>query len=212
MGFLAWLMKNGIGVALGVFALPVLARWAWHEITAAPWPPFAWWALLAGAGLAFLMHLWRKPTYFLHTYLHENAHAAMCLVLRVPIKGFSATDGEGGAGVHTKVDPFRTVLILIAPYVAPFYLAPALGLRQILPMIWPETGQGWPLIGLQFVVGLAIGWQVWDLWRNVRYNFIGRDSDLQRIGQILAVILMSLAWILIAVWTVWAVSSGHRPA
>ena len=207
IGFLAWLLKNGVGVALGIFLLPLTARWAFTHIQNASWPAPEWWAILAGAALAIIMHLWRRPTYFLHTYLHENAHAFMCILLRVPVKGFTATDGQGGAVEHVRADPIRSVLILIAPYIAPFYLAPALVIRQLVPVAWPEAGQGLWLMLLQFVVGLALCWQIWDISRNLRYNFIGKDSDLQRVGQLLGLVLIALVWICIAVWFVLAVTA-----
>ena len=64
MGFLAWVLKNGIGVALGILVIPLLARAVWHGLQALPWPPPFWWALLGGAGLASLVHLFRRPGYF----------------------------------------------------------------------------------------------------------------------------------------------------
>ena len=79
---------------------------------------------------------------------------------------------------------------------------PALSLRQLAPLVWPPAGAGAYLIALQALVGFAAAWQVWDLARNIRHNFFGKDSDLQRIGQILAIVLMVLAWLLIGWWGV----------
>ena len=64
----------------------------------------------------------------------------MCIFLRVPIRGFTATDGQGGAVEHRKVDPLRTVVILIAPYVMPAFSGACF---RFTPVSAVDLAAGW---------------------------------------------------------------------
>ena len=47
----------------------------------------------------------------------RGCHALACVVLRVPVKAIAISDGAGGVVMHRKVDPWRTAMVTVAPYV-----------------------------------------------------------------------------------------------
>jgi len=126
-----------IGIVLAIVALPWCFALLLQRAQLVHGTPFHPWALAAGVILAAALVWWRKPNWLVHTFIHEACHAMLCVVLRVRISSFQATDGRGGAVIHQKVDPLRTTVIALAPYTLPLLLAPVLLLRQFTPV--PST-------------------------------------------------------------------------
>jgi hypothetical protein len=152
---------------------------------------------MIGGGSAVLWAIWRQPNWFIHTLVHEACHAILCVVLFVKVKSFAASDGQGGAVVHTKVDPLRTVLIAIAPYTLPLILGVALLVRMFVFSL-PGLGQ----IIMDGVCAALFVHHVDALYHNVKINITGKQSDLVRVGRPLSLVLIATALSWTAAWTV----------
>lgn len=196
MGVISATVRVAIGVVLAVVALP----WCVHLLTTSialahglpshPWSLAS--GLLLGAGLVW----WRKPNWLVHTFIHEACHAVLCIVLRVRITAFQATDGQGGAVLHRKVDPLRTTLIALAPYTLPLLLGPLLLARQMIEV--PSTAGR----VLTFLVGFFTVHHLHGLYHNIRINFWGRQADLTRAGKILSLVVILGVHCLLGAWWV----------
>ncbi len=200
-----------LDLVLGGAAWAVLVPWCWLVLMRA-WeahghagtPPHEY-ALLSGLVLGLGLMFWRQPNLLLHTWLHETAHALMCVLLWVRVGAISATAGQGGETRHAPVDPIRALPILIAPYVLPLILGPLLLARWCCP---PGT--------MQAVLTFACGWAIWlhlhGLWLNLRTNTFGEGADLARIGQLLAYALVTCSLLLIAAASIVVLFSIQPPA
>jgi hypothetical protein len=194
------LLRLVIGLALGALALPWAARLLWAQWQILPGPlPLDPAAVGVGAALGILWACWQRPNLLLHTLLHESAHALVCLLLRVRLRGFAVSDGQGGAVQHDPCDPLRGTLIAIAPYTLPLLALPALAARWALPdepaWLRPVTAGLCAWLLIHHLHGL--------LW-NLRLNYLGRDSDFAHSGRILGLVLVLLglallAWLSVAV-------------
>ena len=67
-GFLAWLLKNGVGMALGILVIPLLSRTVWQAVQNLVLPPPFWWALLGGAVLASPAPFFGVRVFFAYVY------------------------------------------------------------------------------------------------------------------------------------------------
>jgi hypothetical protein len=194
-----------VGGAAWVLLVPwcwsVLTR-RWSEVTGSPPEEYALFAgLLLGLALAF----WRRPNLFLHTWLHESAHALMCLLLFVRVGAIHATAGQGGEIRHEPVNLLRTIPILIAPYVLPMILGPILLARWLSP-------DGLLRSALTFACGIAVFMHLHGLVLNLRLNTIGAGADIPRVGHVLAFALIATSLVLIASALVVVLWSTQPPA
>lgn len=203
MKLLSAAVRLVIGVTLAIVVLPWCFALLWYRIGLAYGTPFHPWSLLIGLAVASALVWWRKPNWLIHTLIHESCHAVVCVLLRVKITAFQATDGQGGAVIHRKVDPLRTTLIALAPYTLPLLLAPVLVLRHITPA--PST----LAMVLNFLVGFLTVHHLHGLYHNVRINFWGRQADLTRAGKVLSLVVITGVHALLAAWwvaVIWRVS------
>ncbi len=195
MYLLSAALRLAIGVVLALTLLPwtgALLLEHLRQVHGAPWHP---WALGAGLAVAAALVWWRKPNWLIHTVIHEAAHAVVCTLLGVRIRSFQATDGQGGAVIHARVDPLRTTIIALAPYTLPLLLGPALLARWLVPV--PSTAG----VILTFVVGFLSVHHLHGLYHNVRINFWGRQADLSRAGKLLSVVvILAVHALLAAAW------------
>ncbi len=196
-------------VAVGGAAWALLVPWCWGvlvrrwgEITG---PPPEEYALFAGLMLGLVLAFWRRPNLFLHTWLHESAHALMCLLLFVRVGAFQATAGQGGEVRHEPVNLLRAIPILIAPYVLPMILGPILFARWLSP-------DGLLRSGLTFACGIALFMHLHGLVLNLRFNTVGAAADIPRVGHLLAFALIATSLLLIASALVVVLWSTQPPA
>lgn len=200
-----------LDLVLGGAAWVLLVPWCWLVLARA-WeghgpdgPPPHEYALFAGLVLGLALMFWHRPNLLLHTWLHESAHALMCVLLWVRVGAISATAGSGGETRHAPVDPIRALPILVAPYVLPLVLGPLLLARWWCPA---GTMQG----VLTFACGLAIWLHLHGLWLNLRANTFGPGADIARVGHLLSYALVACSLLLIAAACVVVLSSTQPPA
>lgn len=182
---------------LAVAALPScweLLRRSWLAL---PWPPSDALPLAVGAAAGILVVLWRRPNWLIHTIIHELCHVVACILLLVgfyPLS-FRASNGRGGSVEHARTDPVRGTLIQIAPYTLPLLLAPALLVRQFIPLPapWPEA--------LGAAIAFLYAHHLQALYHNVRLNISGDQADLVKVGRPLALVLIAAALLLVTAWT-----------
>lgn len=202
---LRFVLDLAIGGAAWVFLVP----WCWgllaRTVQGIAGPPPEEYALFAGLMLGLVLAFWRRPNLLLHTWLHESAHALMCLLLFVRVGAIRATAGQGGEVRHEPVDPLRAVPILIAPYVLPLVLGPVLLARWVSP-------DGLLRAGLTFACGLALFMHLHGLVLNLRLNTVGAAADIPRVGHLLAFALIAVSLLLIAVASVLVLWSTQPPA
>lgn len=122
---LGFLIGTIVAVALAAVTLPL----TWIQVhdrlhLVQRVPPEA--GILTGAAILAVVVVALRPSILFRVVIHESAHTLFCLALGVPIKGFMASENDGGFVQHMRTGPVRTVLILIAPYTLPVLLAPAL--------------------------------------------------------------------------------------
>lgn len=198
-----------VDVVVGGAAWALLVPWCWGvlaqvwRVHASKGAPPDEYALFAGLTLGLLGMVWTKPNQLLHTWLHETAHALMCVLLFVRVGSISATAGQGGETRHAPVDPLRAVPILIAPYVLPMILGPLLLARWLCP---PGIMQGI----LAFLCGTGILMHLHGLWLNLRYNSFGAGADIPRVGHLLAYALVVSSLLVLAAASA-AVLWGAQP-
>ena len=195
-----FLVAIALGAALGPICFDLL-HWAARVVR---WPLPDTIASVAGAALGLLLLFWRKPNWFLHTAVHELCHFTACLLVLVRPTGISITDGRGGAVEHIETDPIRSTIIQIAPYTLPLLLAPVQIVRQFIvldPGPWRH--------GLSAVVALLAITHLQALYHNVRINVSGDQADLVKVGRPLSFVLIALALMLIAAWTIRVLWSGQ---
>jgi len=196
-------------VVVGGAAWVLLVPWCWSVLTRR-WgevtgPPPEEYALFAGLLLGLMLAFWRRPNLFLHTWLHESAHALMCLLLFVRVGAIHATAGQGGEIRHEPVNLLRAIPILIAPYVLPMILGPILLARWLSP-------DGLLRSGLTFACGIALFMHLHGLVLNLRLNTVGAGADIPRVGHLLAFALIATSLLLIASAIVVVLWSTQPPA
>ncbi len=191
-------LSLGAAILVAVFGLPwcwLLLLGAWRRAAAVddgmPLDPLA---LYCGAACALLLMLFKRPNWFLHTFIHESAHALMCLVLLVPVSGFRATHGHGGEVAHGRSGPLRGTLISIAPYILPLLLIPPLAAAPFVP----GDGPWHPLCSA--AAGFAALQHLQGLYHNVRLNISGPGADLVKVGRPLSLVLIAGSLLLIGTW------------
>src|ERR1043165_465932 len=94
---LRFVLDLAVGGAAWVFLVPwcaLLLVEVWRTTVAGP-PPYEL-ALASGLALGLVGMCWSRPNLLLHTWLHETAHALMCVLLLVRVGAISATAGQGG--------------------------------------------------------------------------------------------------------------------
>lgn len=194
-----------LGAAAWLFLVPWCAHLlvaVWRTRVAGPPPDEP--ALVAGLALGLVGLLWSKPNLLLHTWLHETAHALMCLLLFVRVGAITATAGHGGETRHEPVR-VRLVPILIAPYVLPLIAGPVLLARWLTP-------EGLLRAGLTFACGLALFMHLHGLALNIRLNHRGPAADLPRVGLVLSSALIIAALLLLTAAAVVVLWSTRPPA
>lgn len=196
-------------VVVGGAAWVLLVPWCWGVLTRR-WgevtgPPPEEHALFAGLMVGLVLAFWRRPNLFLHTWLHESAHALMCLLLFVRVGAIRASAGQGGEIRHEPVNLLRAIPILIAPYVVPMILGPILFARWLSP-------DGLLRSGLTFACGMALFMHLHGLMLNLRLNTVGAGADIPRVGHLLAFALIATSLLLIAAATVVVLWSAQPPA
>jgi hypothetical protein len=197
---LSFLIRLLLAFVLAVLVVP----WCWHILVvqwhdriAYPYGPLPedLWSVVVGTISSFLLMLWKRPNWFIHTSIHEFAHLLMCIVLFVPVHGFRASANAGGEVTHTRPDPIREVLILIAPYVIPMLLIPCLVAVQLTrPGPWRCLASGFA--AFTYVQYLQ------SLYHNVRNNFAGSEGDLAKVGRPLSLVLIASALLLVTAWVI----------
>jgi len=205
MRIVRFLIDIVVGSLAGVMALPLAwltLQWAWKTSTGQPVDDGA---LVIGLLVGILFLCWRRPNLMLHTWLHETAHALMCVLLWVRVGAMSASAGQGGEIRHAPVGPIRTTAILIAPYVLPLLAGPVLAVRYFCDPSWLRLGLT-GLCGFVLIIHLS------DLWLNVRLNAFGRDADIPRVGHVLSVVLIVASLLLLAAAAVVVLHSQQPPA
>lgn len=152
-------------------------------------------AITAGLALGLMLIAFRRPNWLLHTFLHECAHALVCVLLLVRVRGMRFSDGRGGEVEHDPVGPVRTMLILLAPYTLPVVLGPLLLARYFLV----EPPWRAPLSAL-----VACAWltHVTGLAHNLRLNLWPTDGDLARTGRLFGLAVSVSALLLLTAATV----------
>lgn len=188
-------LSLSLAAVLGTLVTPWVAQRVWQTIQSSleqlPTHPEA---CAIGAGIGAALILWRKPNRLVHTLIHEACHAILCMVLLVPVRGFQASDGQGGQVAHDKTDPLRTILICLAPYTLPLLLAPALLLSYAL-----EDDQGRKI--LSGVIAFLYLHHLQGLGRNVRINFWGKQADISKAGKVLSLVTIATVLMLVTDWT-----------
>jgi hypothetical protein len=195
-------------VVVGGAAWVLLVPWCW-DVLARRWseiigPPPEEYALFAGLMLGLILACWRRPNLFLHTWLHESAHALMCMLLFVRVGAIHATAGQGGEIRHEPVNLLRAIPILIAPYVLPMILGPLLFARWLSP-------DGLLRSGLTFACGLALFMHLHGLVLNLKLNTVGAAADIPRVGHLLAFALIATSLVLLTAATVVVLWSTQPP-
>lgn len=196
-------------VVVGGAAWALLVPWCWGVLTRR-WgevtgPPPEEYALFAGLMLGLTLAFWRRPNLLMHTWLHESAHALMCVLLFVRVGAIQATAGQGGEIRHEPVNLLRAIPILIAPYVLPMILGPILLARWLSP-------DGLLRSGLTFVCGIALFIHLHGLVLNLRLNTVGMAADIPRVGHLLAFALIATSLLLLASASVVVLWSSQPPA
>jgi hypothetical protein len=197
-----------LDVVVGGAAWALLVPWCWGvlvrrwgEVTG---PPPEEYALFAGLMLGLILAFWRRPNLLMHTWLHETAHALMCVLLFVRVGAIQATAGQGGEIRHEPVNLLRTIPILIAPYVLPMILGPILLARWLSP-------DGLLRSGLTFACGVALFMHLHGLALNLRHNTLGGGADIPRVGHLLAFALIATSLLLLASASVVVLWSSQPP-
>ncbi|MDA3963674.1 MAG: M50 family metallopeptidase [Planctomycetota bacterium] len=184
-----------LGVILALVALPACFHVLVTVVQGLYGSPGHPWALIAGVASAAALVWWRKPNWLIHTLIHEACHAIVAALFGVKVKAFQATDGQGGAVIHAKVDPVRTTIIALAPYTVPLLLGPVLIGRALVTA--PSTAA----VVLTFLCGFLAVHHLHGLYHNVRINFWGKQADLTRAGKVLSlVVIVGVHALLAAAW------------
>jgi hypothetical protein len=185
-----------VALPLAIFAVPwcamLLAQvWSARVTADAPWPDQPW-AVAGGMVLGLALAWWKTPNWFIHTTIHELCHALACWTLWVRVRGFAASDGQGGKVEYDRCDPIRDTLIAVAPYTLPLMLGVMLLVHRLVPdeQPWPDIATG--------LVGLAIIDHLHGLYHNVRLNFWGGETDFAKAGRPLMLVLIVLSLLLTA--------------
>ncbi len=193
-----------VGPLVGVIVIPLSfygLTLAWQQRMNPPVEDGAW---VIGILIGVLLLGWRKPNLLLHTWLHETAHALMCVLLWVKVGSISASNGGGGSVRHARVGPLRTAAILIAPYVLPLLAGPVLLMRYL-------CDDGWMRIGLSGACGVVLILHLGDLWLNVRLNAFGKDADIPRVGYLLSLVLITSSLLLLSAAVITVLYSQQPP-
>lgn len=196
------LISCAVAIPLAVLGLP----WCWQVLvhqwstriagSSDPWPDHAQ-AVVIGTVLGVALAWWKRPNWFVHTAIHELCHLLACLLLLVRPRKFTVSDGSGGAVEYdAPSDPFRGVIIAIAPYTLPLVLVLALLARRFVPVAGP-----WEAIA-SGVAAFAFIHHLQGLYHNIRLNFWGKDSDLVKTGRPLSAVLIAGVLLLVTAWTI----------
>lgn len=191
-------IKLVAGVAILVAGVPAAAMFFWNRLQLVDGlPPYPA-ALGIGLACGVALILWKKPNWLIHTLIHEACHAIACVLLGVRVHNFQATDGKGGAVIHDKTDPLRTIIIALAPYTLPLLMAPVLIIRTLM-----DPGRA-EMIVTGFV-GFLLTDHLHGLYHNVRLNFWGKQADLTRAGKLLSIGVIASCLFLVLAWWLHAV-------
>ena len=190
------LIRFALGLVVGVLALP----WCLDRLQEVirqhqHWPQDPW-AVGGGAVVGVLALFIGRPSWMLHTLIHELCHAILCWCTGVKVRSFQISDGDGGFVKHDEPGAVRGLFILIAPYTLPLLLAPALVARM-----WQHYPGSWR-VGLSALCAVLFVTHVVGLVRNIRINFWPNDGDLAKVGRFLALVLISCTLILVTTWTI----------
>jgi hypothetical protein len=190
------LVRFALGLLLLCVGMPACLQLLYLTIAAHPGPPQDPWAVAFGLGCGVAIALMLRPTWFFHTWLHENCHLLMCTLFWLRIDQFQASSGNGGVVVHQKVDPFRTTVIALAPYTLPLLLVPLAVARICVPAgPWRQA--------LTAAVVCAAVHHLASVIHNVRSNFWRADGDLAIAGRFLSLVAISEMLVLVTTGVVW---------
>ena len=179
MGTIIRLVIAGL---LAFFALPWCVDYFWAAARNLTWPHDGWWpvsGMLVAAGMVW----WKRPSWLVHTILHETCHALVCWLLLVRIRNFQASDGQGGKVIHDKTDPIRSTIISLAPYTLPLLLLPVMIGHHFAH---PQTRHWWA-----FFAGFFLVHHLHGLFHNIRLNHRGAQADLVKSGRLLSLVVIA---------------------
>ena len=196
------LVQWALAVAMAMFLVPWVGMWFGDILRAVVEDGLPAYPLPLGIGLGvgFAFARWRRPNWFVHTFVHETAHALVCVLTGVKVRKFMVTDGDGGYVLPERTDPIRRYFILIAPYVLPVLLAP------VLVALWFIDGPVELMCVPQFLAGMGLIHHLHGLYHNIRINWSGSGSDLVRLSRPLSVVSILIGFMLMMGWwlqTVW---------
>ena len=194
------MVRFALGLLLLCVGMPACLQLLWLTIQSHSGPPQDPYAAAIGLGFGLAIALVMRPTWFIHTWLHENCHLEMCMLFWLRIEQFQASSGNGGSVVHQQVDPVRTTIIALAPYTLPLLLLPLALARYFVP------AGPWRQVLTALVVCAAIH-HVVSVFHNVRTNFWPANGDLAVAGRFLSLVVISEILLLLAsglIWLLWS--------
>lgn len=194
------LVAMALAAGLGPICFDVL-HWVGRSLHRLPADVLA---SAGGAVIGAVFVCWRRPNWFIHTWIHEHSHLFVYVLLhgRTP-RGLQVSDGRGGAIEHVETDPVRGTLVQIAPYTLPLLLLPVLVVRSLFvtePGPWRHV--------LSALVAFAFIHHLQALFHNIRLNWRGEDADLVKVGRPLAFVLIAIALMLLSAWVLRALWHG----
>jgi hypothetical protein len=193
-------VRFALGLLLLCLGLPGCVQLLCLTIAAHPGEPQDPWAVAFGLGCGVALGAMMRPTWFFHTWMHENSHLLMCSLFWLRIDQFQASSGQGGAVVYEHVGPIRRTLIALAPYTLPLILLPLALARWLVPA-------GWWREGLSAAVACAAVHHLVAVFHNVRTNFWAGDGDLAVAGRffslvaIVEMLLLVAAGLVVVLWS-----------
>jgi hypothetical protein len=190
------MVRFALGLLLLCLGMPACLQLFCLTLQAHPGPPQDVVGFACGLGAGLVLAILMRPTWFFHTWLHENCHLAMCVLFWLRIEQFQASSGNGGVVVHQRADPVRTTIIALAPYTLPLLLLPLAIARYFVP------AGPWRQAVTALVVCAAIH-HVISVFHNVRANFWPADGDLAVAGRFFSLVAIAEVLVLVAAGLVW---------
>lgn len=171
-GFMRRILKFAAGAVLALFAVAFLAGCVF-ELVGVNWRGVLARLFLGGAASFFVIHMLFRGRPFLYVFAHELSHVLAGLLTGAKVHSIYVS-GKSGT---TKTDK-SNLMILLFPYVFPFFAALGLGL------FWGLAAAGGDIERLRpyfyFYMGLALAHH---LFYTATFLFRGQ-SDIRKTGMI----------------------------